>query len=80
LAGEPHDGLRRDALTAYIDARLREGYLVETRTDTHAIIVPPPEPPSFLGRFRPRPPRERQVIAVDERGEVTASPAIPQRS
>lgn len=80
MASDTQDETRRDALTAYLDARLREGYLVETRTDTHAIIVQADEPQSFLGRFRQQAPRDRQVIEVDARGEVTMSPAEPLRS
>ena len=72
--------LRRDALTAFLDARLHEGYLVESRTDTQAIIVQGDEPTSFLGRFRPRAPRVRQVVAVDASGEVTVEPAVALRS
>lgn len=80
MASEIRDERRRDALTAFIDARLREGYLVETRTDTHAIIVQAAEPSTFFGRLRRQPPRDRQVIAVDATGEVTMSPAVPARS
>lgn len=79
MASEVH-ARRRDALTAFLDARLHEGYLVETRTDTQAIIVQGGEPTSFLGRFRPRAPRVRQVVAVDAAGEVTVEPAAPRRS
>ena len=76
------DAPRRDALTAFIDERLGEGYLVETRTDTHAIIVrpEPSDSPSFLGRWRKKAPRDREVVAVDEAGVITVSPAVPQRS
>lgn len=72
--------LRRDALTAFLDARLDEGYLVETRTDTQAIIVNGGGRTSFFGRFRPQPARVRQVVAVDAAGNVTVEPAIPLRS
>src|SRR6187399_1617818 len=44
-SGEPvthtvdeREELRRRALTAFLDERVREGYRIETRTDTHAII------------------------------------------
>lgn len=82
MASDAQDDNRRDALTAFLDDRLREGYRVETHTDTHAIIVGP-EPagrPSFLGRFRRQAPPDRQVVAVDAAGEVTVAPAVPQRS
>src|SRR5690242_11740244 len=31
-------GTRKDGLDAFLDQRIAEGYLIETRTDTHAII------------------------------------------
>lgn len=71
---------RRNALSAFLDARVGEGYRVETRTDTHAIIVPADRRWSFLDRFRRSPAQDRQVISVDEHGEVTMSPAEPLRS
>jgi hypothetical protein len=71
---------RTSALTAFLDARVREGFRVETRTDTHAIIAPGEGRFSFLRRlFRPGA-TGRQVISVDEHGAVTASPAEPLRS
>jgi hypothetical protein len=72
--------LRRDALTAFLDARLDEGYLVETRTDTQAIIVQGGASASFFARFRPQSMRVRQVVAVDAAGKVTVEPALPLRS
>lgn len=80
MASDTQAEIRRDALTAFLGARLAEGYLVETRTDTHAIIVQADEPSSFFGRFRRQAPRDRQVVAVDASGAVTASPAVPLRS
>ncbi len=72
--------VRRDMLTAFLDARVGEGYVVESRTDTQAIMVAGDQPASFFGRFRPQPPRVREVVAVDAAGEVTVEPAIPLRS
>lgn len=72
--------LRRDALTAFLDARLDEGYLVETRTDTQAVIVQGGARTSFFGRLRPQAPRIRQVVSVDAAGAVTVEPAVPLRS
>ena len=37
---DEREELRRRALTAFLDERVREGYRIETRTDTHAIIGP----------------------------------------
>jgi len=81
VASKEQEERRRDALTAFIEARLDEGYLVETRTDTHAIIGRPGgHAQSFLSRLRAKPPRERHVVAVDADAVVTMSPAEPLRS
>ena len=71
--------VRKEALSAFLEARGREGFRIETRTDTHAIIAPADRARSFLDRFRKAKTSERQVVAVDEHGEVTMSPAEPLR-
>ncbi len=71
--------VRKEALSAFLEARLREGYRIETRTDTHAIIAPPDRARSFLHRLRRAKTAERQVVAVNEHGEVTMAPAEPLR-
>jgi hypothetical protein len=68
---------RKKALTSFLAARLDEGYRIETRTDTHAIIAPA-HGWSVLNRFRKA--SARQVISVDDHGEVTMQPAEPLRS
>jgi hypothetical protein len=77
---DPREEIRKNALTAFLQARVGEGFRIETRTDTHAIIVPADQPWSFLERFRKAKKSVRQVISVDEHGEVTMSPAEPLRS
>jgi hypothetical protein len=72
--------LRKDALTAFIEARVREGYRIETRTDTHAIIAPARQGRSLLDRLRKPKVSARQVISVDEEGNVTMRAAEPLRS
>jgi hypothetical protein len=67
-------GQRKTALDAFLETRLREGFEIETHTDTHAILV---QRQSFLNRFRGR---DRYVVSVDEHGEVTMIPAEPKRS
>ena len=74
------EDVRKEALNAFLEARVREGFRVETRTDTHAIIVPAERRRSFLDRLRKAKAPQRQVVAVDEHGDVTASPAEPLRS
>jgi hypothetical protein len=71
--------IRKNALTAFLEERVREGFRIETRTDTHAIIVPADRAWSFLDRFRKAKAPVRQVISVDEHGEVTMTPAEPLR-
>jgi len=69
---------RKSALTAFLDARVRDGYRVETRTDTHAIIAPAHRRRSLLDLRKPKVP-ERQVVSVDSAGEVSMRPAEPLR-
>jgi hypothetical protein len=73
-------GGRKDALDAFLQAKLREGFEIETNTDTHAIVVERDEAKSFLGRFRVSAAAKRYVVSVDEHGEVTMIPAEPKRS
>jgi hypothetical protein len=77
---ESREELRKNALTAFLEERVGEGFRVETRIDTHAIIAPAKRPWSFLDRFRAAESSGRQVVEVDEHGEVTMSPAEPLRS
>ena len=69
-------GGRKDALDAFLETKLREGFRIETHTDTHAIIV---ERRSLLRRFGGRA-ANRYVVSVDEHGEVTMISAEPKRS
>ena len=71
---------RKSALTEFLEARVREGYRVETRTDTHAIIAPAHRRRSFLDRLRTSKVPARQVVSVDSDGEVSMRPAEPVRS
>jgi hypothetical protein len=68
---------RKNALSAFLEARVEEGFRIETRTDTHAIIVPARRW-SFLNRFRKT--SGRQVISVDDQGKLMVRPAEPLRS
>lgn len=76
---EAREQHRRDALSAFLDARIAAGYRVETRTGTQAIIAPTGAR-GVLSRFRRSSGQGRQVVSVDDRGEVTVSPAEPLRS
>jgi hypothetical protein len=70
-------GTRRDGLDAFLDQQLAEGYVIETRTDTHAIIS---RRPKGLKRFTSGADAGRFVVEVDEDGIVAMRPAEPRRS
>jgi hypothetical protein len=70
-------GTRKDALSAFLDEKLGEGFVIETRTDTHAIIF---RQPKGLRRFTSGNDPGRFVLQVDEHGLVTMSEAEPRRS
>ena len=81
MAGEIDPfGQRKNALDAFLDAKVGEGFRVETHTDTHAIIVAGGRGRSLLSRLRRRGAGSRFVISVDEHGEVTMISAEPRRS
>ena len=79
-APDDQEELRRNALTAFLDERVREGYQVETRTDTHAIIAPADRRRSLLDLLRKPKVPARQVLSVDSDGVVSMRPAEPLRS
>ncbi|HEY5693512.1 MAG TPA: hypothetical protein VIR14_03310 [Gaiellaceae bacterium] len=70
-------GTRRDALDAFLDQKVKEGYVIETRTDTHAIVS---RRPKGLKRFRGGADPGRYVVEVDEAGIATMRPAEPRRT
>jgi hypothetical protein len=70
-------GTRRDGLDAFLDEKVGEGYVVEVRTDTHAIIS---RRPKRLRRFTSGADSGRYVVEVDEDGAVTMRPAEPRRT
>ena len=76
---DSREKVRKDALTAFLEAQAREGFRIETRTDTHAIIARADRGRSFLDRLRKAKTSERRVVSVSEHGEVTVSPAEPLR-
>ena len=70
-------GERKDGLDAFLHQKVKEGYTIETRTDTHAIISLRPK---GLRRFTSGADPGRYVVEVDESGEATMRPAEPQRT
>ena len=70
-------GTRKDALDCFLDEKIAEGFTVETRTDTHAIVF---RRPRGLRRFTGGDDPGRFVVEVDEDGHATMRPAEPRRS
>jgi hypothetical protein len=70
-------GGRKDSLDAFLDQKIEEGYVVETRADTHAIIR---RRPKGFRRFTSGSDPGRYVVEVDEDGTATMRPAEPRRS
>jgi hypothetical protein len=78
MAGEIDPmGTRKDGLDAFLDEKLAEGFTIETRTDTHAIIS---RRPKGLRRFTSGADPGRFVVEVDEDGRATMREAEPRRS
>ena len=73
-------GGRKDALDVFLRATLREGFEIETHTDTHAIVVECAQRTSPRSWLRVFGAAKRYVVSVDELGEVLMSPAQPKRS
>jgi hypothetical protein len=70
-------GTRKDGLDAFLDQKLAEGYVIETRTDTHAIVA---RRPKGLKRFTSGRDPGRFVVEVNEDGIATMRPAEPRRT
>jgi hypothetical protein len=70
-------GGRKDALDAFLETKLEQGFAIETHTNTHAIIN---RKSTFMSRLRGRARLERYVIEVDEHGQVAMTEAEPRRS
>jgi hypothetical protein len=70
-------GTRRDCLDVFLDQKVQEGYAIETRSDTHAIIF---RRPKGLKRFTSGPDPGRYVVQVNEDGIATLRPAEPRRT
>ena len=70
-------GARREALDTFLDQKVEEGYVIETRTDTHAIIS---RRPKRLKRFTSGADPGRYVVEVDEDGVAAMRAAEPRRT
>ena len=70
-------GTRRVGLDTFLEQKVEEGYVIETRSDTHAIIF---RRPKGLKRFTRGPDPGRYVVQVDEDGIATMRPAEPRRA
>jgi hypothetical protein len=70
-------GARKGGLDAFLDQKVEEGYTIETRTDTHAIIA---RRPRGLKRFTSGADPGRYVVEVDQDGTATMRAAEPRRA
>jgi hypothetical protein len=70
-------GSRREGLDAFLDQKVEEGWVIETRAETHAIIF---RQPKGLKRFTSGRDPGRCVVQVDEDGTATMRPAEPRRT
>ena len=70
-------GTRRKGLDVLLGQKVEEGYVIETRSDTHAIIF---RRPKGLKRFTSGRDPGRYVVQVDEDGIATMRPAEPRRT
>jgi hypothetical protein len=78
MAGEIDPiGTRKDGLDTFLEEKLAEGFTIETRTDTHAIIS---RRPKGLRRFTSGDDPGRFVVEVDAVGRATMRQAEPRRS
>jgi hypothetical protein len=70
-------GTRQDGVDLFLDQKVKEGYTIERRTDTHAIIA---RRPRGFRRFTSGTDPGRYVVEVDEDGIATMRPAEPRRT
>ena len=70
-------GTRKGSLDGFLNEKLTEGFTIESRTDTHAIIF---RRPKGLRRFTSGDDPGRFVVEVDEDGRATMREAEPRRS
>lgn len=79
MAGEiDPTGVRKDGLDAFLETKVKEGFEIETRRDTHAILVEGRGRTAYVKRLLGRG-GNRYVVSVDEHGAVTMIPAEPKR-
>jgi hypothetical protein len=70
-------GTRKDGLDAFLDQRIAERFIVETRTDTHAIIF---RQPRGMRRFTSGDDPGRYGVEGGEDGVASMRPAEPRQS
>lgn len=73
------DATRTEALTSFLDGRAREGFHIETRTATQAVIVRHRTVFLPLRPFRRGAGDIRLVVSVDSEGGITTVAAEPRR-
>ena len=70
---------RSVALDAYLERRATEGFQVETRSDTQAVIVRRPQLYLLLRLLGRKQAGQRLVVSVDEHGQIEQRAAEPVR-
>lgn len=70
---------RSAALDAYLAGRAVQGFRIETRSDSQAVIVRRHRLRFVLRWFAPARAEQRLVVSVDQHGEVTSGAAEPVR-
>ena len=70
-------GTRKAGLDLFLDEKVEQGYVVETRSDTHAIIF---RRPKGLKRYTSGRDPGRYVVQVNEDGIASMRPAEPRRT
>jgi hypothetical protein len=79
MTSAPAADARAAALDAYIAQRAEQGFRVETRSGTQAVIVRRHRLYFVLHWVAPARVEQRYVISVDEHGEVASLAAEPVR-
>lgn len=73
------DRQREECLDDFLRRRADEGFVVESRTPTQAILVPRRRLLRIPGFIKPRRSDGRQVVTVDEHNVISVDAAQPRR-
>lgn len=71
--------MREATLDAFLSERADEGFIIESRTATQAILAPRPRFLGLPGFIKRRRPDGRQVVSVDEHNVISVDAAQRRR-